>query len=246
MTTRPRTRLKQKRALASEIAQAIHMRAYRPGEWLRQIDLEERFKATRFDVRSALDELAVRKTIEHVPNRGYRVAEIDLKTSQAIRDTRVILETAAAPGIVALIDEVAIARLDELAHRFGAAVHNGTRIEQSQINSAFHHLIYAFCGNPVLEETIWGLRDRSRGSAVTVWTSHQALLDSDRDHHAMVEAIRRRDAARLADLTAHHIVKDMIETEARASGEAGAAGEAVPQPSTETSQSRGSEVSDEV
>lgn len=233
MTTRP-IRQREKRALASEIAQAIHMRAYRPGEWLRQIDLEEAFKATRFDVRSALDELAVRKTIEHVPNRGYRVAEIDLKTQRAIRDTRIILETAAAPGIVARIDAATIARLSELAERFSQAVLSGTRIEQSEINSAFHHLMYAVCGNPVLEETIWGLRDRSRGSSVTVWSSHQALLNSDRDHHAMVEALRAGDATRLAGLIAHHIVKDMIETEARA------------QPSTETSQSRGNEVSDEV
>jgi DNA-binding GntR family transcriptional regulator len=233
MTTRP-IRQREKRALASEIAQAIHMRAYRPGEWLRQIDLEEAFKATRFDVRSALDELAVRKTIEHVPNRGYRVAEIDLKTQRAIRDTRIILETAAAPGIVAGIDAATIARLGELADRFSQAVLSGTRIEQSEINSAFHHLMYAVCGNPVLEETIWGLRDRSRGSSVTVWSSHQALLNSDRDHHAMVEALRADDATRLAGLIAHHIVKDMIEAQAHA------------QPSTETSQSRGSEVRDEV
>ena len=33
--------------LANEIAQAIRLRAFRPGEWLRQIDLEERFEATR-------------------------------------------------------------------------------------------------------------------------------------------------------------------------------------------------------
>jgi DNA-binding GntR family transcriptional regulator len=230
----PKSRTRAKRALAGEIAQAIQMRAYRPGEWLRQIDLEETFKATRFDVRSALDELAVRKTIEHVPNRGYRVAEIDLATYRAIRDTRVILETATTPAVIARIDADAIARLDDYAHQFSEAVHSGTRILQSEINSAFHHLIYAFCGNPVLEETIWALRDRSRGSAVTVWNSHQALLDSDRDHHAMVEAIRRRDAGRLAELIAHHILKDMADTDV------------APQPSTETSQSRGSEVSDEV
>lgn len=233
MTSRPRQ--KDRRALAGEIAQAIHRRAYRPGEWLRQIDLEETFKATRFDVRSALDELAIRKTIEHVPNRGYRVAEIDMATHRAIRQTRVILETAAAPGVVAGIDEATIARLAEQAAEFGRAVHSGTRQRQSEINSAFHHLMYACCGNPVLEETIWGLRDRSRGSALTVWSSHQSLLESDRDHHAMVEAIRARDAERLAGLIAHHIVKDMIEAEDAAS-----------QPSTETSQSRGSDVSDEV
>lgn len=213
MATRPKTRQRAKGELASEIAQAIRLRAYRPGEWLRQIDLEEAFQATRFDVRTALDELSVRKTIEHVPNRGYRVAELDLATYQAIRDTRVILEGAAARLVIGRVDEAAIERLDALARQFSEAVQNGTRFQQSEINSAFHHLIYAHCGNPVLEETIWNLRDRSRGSAVTVWSSHQALLNSDRDHHAMVAAIRAGDGDRLAGLTVGHIVKDMAEVE---------------------------------
>lgn len=197
-----------KRALASEIAQAIRLRMYRPGEWLRQIDLEEKFQATRFDVRSALEELAIRKTIEHVPNRGYRVMEVDLATYRAIRDTRVILEAGAMPGVVAHIGEDEIARLAALAAAFSEAVVTGTRTQQSEINSEFHHLIYASCGNPVLDETIWALRDRSRGSSVTVWASHEALLASARDHHAMVEALRRRDAAELAALITRHIDKD--------------------------------------
>ena len=198
-----------KRALANEIAQAIRLRMYRPGEWLRQIDLEEKFQATRFDVRSALEELAIRKTIEHVPNRGYRVTEIDLATYRAIRDTRIILEAGAMAGVVAHIGEAEIARLDELAHAFSEAAATGTRTQQSEINSAFHHLIYASCGNPVLDETIWALRDRSRGSSVTIWASHEALLASARDHHAIVSALRRRDAAELAALITRHIAKDM-------------------------------------
>jgi DNA-binding GntR family transcriptional regulator len=61
------------------------MRFYRPGEWLRQIDLERKFQASQFDMRSALEELAVRETIEHIPNRGYRVAAVDPATYEAIR-----------------------------------------------------------------------------------------------------------------------------------------------------------------
>lgn len=208
-----KTRPKVKRHLASEIAQAIHRRDYRPGEWLRQIDLEETFGATRFDVRVALEELAVRKTLEHVPNRGYRVALIDIATYQAIRDTRVILETSAVPGVLDHIDLAAVAQLEAYADAFTQAVLNGTRIEQSEINRKFHQLIYSFCGNPVLEEMIWMLRDRSRGQAVTIWASHQALLDSDRDHHAMVAALKTRDTARLLELVASHIIKDMAEAE---------------------------------
>lgn len=194
-------------ALTNEIAQAIRLRLFRPGEWLRQIDLEERFQATRFDVRSALDELAVHKTIEHVPNRGYRVAEIDVKTYEEIVAIRVMLEMAAAENAIARIDEAAIAQLDALAAQFSAAVLTGSRTEQSEINHAFHQLMYSFCGNAVLQETIWALRDRGRGSRTTVWSSHEALLRSDREHYAMMEALKARDASRLAALVATHVAK---------------------------------------
>ena len=67
-----------------------------------------------------------------------------------------------AEGIVAQIDDAAIARLDALAAQFSAAVTTGSRTEQSEINRAFHQFMYSFCGNAVLEEMIWGLRDRGR------------------------------------------------------------------------------------
>lgn len=194
-------------ALANEIAEAIRQRQFRPGEWLRQIDLEERFGATRFDVRSALDELAVRKTIEHVPNRGYRVAEVDGKTYAEILATRVILERATAEGIVTRIDASGLAQLQDLAARFSAAVATGSRTEHSEINRAFHQFLYSFCGNAVLEEMIWSLRDRGRGSQITVWSSHALLQKSDREHFAMIAAAKARDAGLLATLIAEHIVK---------------------------------------
>lgn len=207
MTSVTRKR-KQKRALAGEIAEAIRAGGYRAGEWLRQIDLEERFEATRFDVRAALDELVVLKAIEHVPNRGYRVAEIDTATLRHIREARVAIEIATAPAIVAAIDAPTLARLRDLAEQFSAAVQDGTRADHSRINSEFHHLMYHLSGNPILEEMIWHLRDRSRGSNVTVWTSHEALLRSDRDHYAMLEALEARDAPRLAALISGHILRN--------------------------------------
>jgi DNA-binding GntR family transcriptional regulator len=199
---------KQKRALAGEIAEAIRSGDYRAGEWLRQIDLEEKFKATRFEVRAALDELVVLKAIEHVPNRGYRVAEIDSATLRHIREARVAIETAAVPNIIATIDAPTLTRLRELAEQFSAAVREGTRADQSRVNSEFHHLMYHLSGNPIMEELIWNLRDRSRGSNVTVWVSHEALLRSDRDHHAMIGALEARDGARLAELISGHILRN--------------------------------------
>ncbi len=181
------------------------MRFYRPGEWLRQVDLETKFQTTRFNVRSALEELAVRKTIEHIPNRGYRVAAIDLATYEAIRGTRVILEVGAVPGIIAGTDEATIQRLRSLSAEFSAAVLSGTRVEQSRINGEFHHLMYAACGNAVLEEMVWSLRDRLRGSDITVWSSHEDLVASDLEHHEMVDPLTQRDTERLTAPIRRHI-----------------------------------------
>jgi DNA-binding GntR family transcriptional regulator len=212
MTT-PKRPPKPKRALAGEIAEAIRLGQFRPGEWLRQIDLEEKFDATRFDVRAALDELVVRKAIEHVPNRGYRVVQLDRETLRHIRAVRVMLETATAPTIVAAIDAATLARLHELAGQFAATVKEGTRADQSRVNAEFHHVLYHLSGNPVLEELIWNLRDRGRGSNVTVWASHDSLLRSDSDHREMLAAIEARDAGRLSRLIASHILKDAPESE---------------------------------
>lgn len=215
----PTTGLARRRQLASAIAAAIRLRQYRPGEWLRQIDLEQRFGATRFDIRGALDELVVLKTLEHVPNRGYRVAEVDMAIYRDIIATRVIIERAAAKAVAPRIDAAAIEELKQLAVRFGQAVRGSGRIEQSAINLEFHRIIYSHCGNPVLEETIWALRDRARGTNVTMARSHAALLARDREHGDIIAALEARDGERFADLTEQHIVGDLEDVIAGDPGE---------------------------
>lgn len=191
--------------LADRIAEAIWSGQYRPGEWLRQIDLEDRFTATRFDVRSALTELTARQAIEHVQNRGYRVPDPDSTTLRWIADVRIILEAAAAREAVARIDDATIAALRGIAARFSHAVETASRIDQSWINREFHQVLVQACGNPVLEEAIWRTRDRYRGSALTAWSSHADLQRSARQHFEMVDALERRDADALAELIRRHI-----------------------------------------
>lgn len=200
------TRLK--RALANEIADAIRLGEFRAGEWLRQIDLEQKFKATRFDVRAALEELVIRKTIQHVPNRGYQVSVLDDETMVSVQETRVILEGAAAGRVATNTDEASLKRLEELAQRFTEAVKSGSPIDHSSTNREFHRLFYSLCGNPILEETIWSLRDRSRASPLTTWQSYAELNQANDDHYEMLDAIRHKDSKRLSDLVTAHIIRN--------------------------------------
>lgn len=209
-----------KRDLTEEIAAALADGAYRPGEWLRQIDLEESFKASRFDVRKALERLLARKLIEHVPNRGYRVLAPDTDTVRQVREVRAILESAAAVGACRQISHECISELEQAASRFEEAARTGTAAEISRENHAFHRSLYEACGNPVLIEMIWSLRGRVSRSPVTIWTSHEALLTSGLEHREMIAALRERDEKRLSGLVEQHVLKVDAGVRSEASTEA--------------------------
>ena len=196
-----------KRPLAAKIVEAIEAGELRPGEWLRQIDLEEKFEVGRSDVRAALDELVVRKTIQHVRNRGYRVAIVDDTTLNEIRTVRAILERGAAPLIIQNATSSDLEELRKLADIFSEAVKLGGYLDRSRTNRDFHRKFFRVSGNAVLEEAIWALRERSRAAPLTLWTSHEALVRSDKEHHAIVAALAAKDEALLAALVENHVIR---------------------------------------
>jgi len=195
-----------KRNLALEIAVIIRGGGYRTGEWLRQIDLEHRLGANRFEVRTALAELALRGTVEHVRNRGFRVAEHDRVRLRQLLDIRVLLEVEAAVTALPHIDAAALAELEALAAAFEAAADGGTRAEQSTSNAAFHDTLYAHAPNRALAELVTEMRDRARLWPLALWPSTAALRRSAEAHRRILEAVHGGDAGRLAAAVRAHIL----------------------------------------
>jgi DNA-binding GntR family transcriptional regulator len=179
--------------------------AFRPGEWLRQIDLQERYEASRFEIRRALDELQMRGLVEHRLNYGYRVAPANPEERSHVFEVRVILETAAVPLVVARATGEDAAELKRLAEAFAATVEQAGRKEQVAANFAFHRAFYTLTGNPVLEGLIRELRERGNYGAGERWGTFQGIRGSSQEHFAMIDALRAGDAERLASLVRQHI-----------------------------------------
>jgi DNA-binding GntR family transcriptional regulator len=196
---------KPKRQLATEIATAIRDGAYRPGEWLRQIDLEEKFSAKRFDVRAALTELALRKTLEHVANRGYRVAIPDINETHEILDIRILLEVEAAALALPNIGVDEMREIESHATAFEHAIAKGSMVEQSRTNAAFHDALYRHAPNRKLAELVVEMRDRSLPWPITLWPSHASLMRSAADHRVILAALEARDGQALAEAVRRHI-----------------------------------------
>jgi DNA-binding GntR family transcriptional regulator len=199
------TRQRPKRGLAKEIALLILQGEYRSGEWLRQIDLEERLGANRFDVRTALAELALRGTVQHVPNRGFRVCPYDRVRLRQMLEVRVLLEVEAAVTALPHVDAAALGQLRAQMLAFERAAESGTRAEQSQTNLAFHDGLYALSPNRALAELVSEMRERARLWPTALWPSAGALRQSVEGHRRIMVALELGDPAGLADAVRAHI-----------------------------------------
>lgn len=195
-----------RRPLAAEIATAIRGGAYRAGEWLRQVDLEERFGATRFDIRAALAELALRQTVEHVPNRGFRVATPDRRRIGEMLEVRALLEAEAALTALPRLDDAAFALLEAKAAAFEQAIAEGSPASQSATNLDFHDTLYGFAPNRALVELALEVRDRARLWPLVLWPSMRALRRSAEGHGEILTALRGGDPVRVAASVRSHIL----------------------------------------
>jgi DNA-binding GntR family transcriptional regulator len=191
--------------LANRIAVDIQSGVLGPGTWLKQIDLEQRYKCTRIDLRRALDQLVVKRLVQHVPNRGYHVYAADPRRHAELQDVRVTLELRAAELIMASITPQDVAALQALAQRFDDLLLEGTVFEQYDANIAFHKRLLENCTNRELAALIMETRARGPSAPVFEWKTRARMEQSSREHFAMVEALKTRQLARLQKLVEAHI-----------------------------------------
>lgn len=178
-----------------------------PGTWLKQIDLERRYSCTRPEVRRALDRLAQKRLVEHVPNRGYHVYEPDGRRAREVSEIRIMLETAIVGTIIQNAGPTDIANLRGLAGHFDFMVLNGTMLELYEANLAFHRQLLILGGNLELVDLITEIRQRTSSAPVSQWRTRARVEQSSREHHLMIDAIEAGDAEHLKQLVRQHILQ---------------------------------------
>ncbi len=178
----------------------------RPGERLVIEDLAQRLNVSTIPVREALQLLQSEGLVESVPHVGTSVAPL---SRNSILDVFSILEglqivaarvaaERAGPADFAALDAV-ISRMDEVVASAGLEV-------WGDLNSQFHVAIAAITGLPMLQQMTvqafdrWNQMRRYFFSDVLALRARQA----QREHHAIVAAMRARAFDRLSALLAEH------------------------------------------
>lgn len=195
--------------LADRIAQDIQAGVFSAGSWLKQIDLQERYDATRLEVRRALDQLATTRLISHVPNRGYHVFERDVTRDEQIREIRKLLEVAAVEDLMPHVTKAKLAELRMLADRFQGLLVSGTVLELYEVNMAFHTAMYDMCRNRELVALIYELRKRGPAAPAREWVTHQRIVQSAKEHFDIVDAMASGNLKRVQKAVRSHVGQDI-------------------------------------
>ena len=191
--------------LVLQMRDDIRFGAFTFGQWLKLVELQDRYDAKQFEMRKVLNELKTLRLVEHRQNSGFYVATPDPAEREQMRFVRVVLERSAAPLIAARATAEDIIDLRRLATEFQETIRLDGRQFQAAANIAFHDRLAKVTGNSVLARLIHDLREQSHYGTTGRWRSDEGLQESAREHFSMIDAIEKRDPVELERQATRHI-----------------------------------------
>lgn len=176
-----------------------------PGARLVEEELADRLNTKRHVVRQAFVELERFGLIDRRRNRGASVRQLTLDDVTQIYAVREILERAAAAQMPLPMRKPDLEALVLAQQHHDTAVEAGDAKAVFRANFEFHNALFDACGNPYLAAAIEDFRKKTH----VVWSyaivKPEYFRNAQREHKAMLKAIRDGDRQRLIELCAHHL-----------------------------------------
>lgn len=167
--------------------------------------LADELGMSRTPVREALIRLSDEGLVEVRPRHGARVLPVSVADMAEIYELLTVLEALAAQRIAERgLPAGDLARLDSLVAAMDSALDAGNLIAWSGLDQDFHSAIVELSGNQRLSQVAAMFRDQAHRARMQTLTLRPKPTQSNRDHAALVAAIRRRDAAAAHDIHRRH------------------------------------------
>lgn len=187
--------------ISRALAERIIAGDIEPGARLRQDHVADEFGASHVPVREAFRLLEAQGLVLSEPRRGVRVAGFSRDEVREVAEMRAALEVLAlrqaGPHLTrALLDEA------EAVSKAGDRASDVQGWEEA--NRAFHRLIITPCGMPRLLRTIDDLHSASARFLFSGWRAEWEA-PTDRDHMAILAALRAGEVETAAAVLARHI-----------------------------------------
>lgn len=160
------------------------------GAPLREVQLAERFGISRGPIRDALLQLTQEGLLVSRPNRGVRVGRAPADAIQPLLfELRRKIEVSALRSVFESLDADDGEVLGTILEGFRLACEGEEMPEVVEHDMRLHRWIVERTGDPDLVAVWLAITVRMR----LMYTRHRNLMESYREHEAVVDAIRRRD-----------------------------------------------------
>ena len=190
--------------ILEEMRDRISTGVLAPGARLLLKPMAEEFGCSEIPVREALRALQAEGLITVIPHTGAFVSAPNIDELVELTEVRSILEPEATVAAAPHIDAGMIAKLREMLTEMRVLSEQNAAQEYGRLNRRFHTFILDKTPNQkmaALVKDLWGQADRGR----LVYKKGPRFLDESlRQHTEIVDAIERKDLARLRTIVAAH------------------------------------------
>jgi DNA-binding GntR family transcriptional regulator len=167
--------------------------------------LADELGMSRTPVREALIRLSDERLVEVKPRHGARVLPVSATDMGEIYELLTALESIAARRVAERgLHAAQLARLDACVAGMERALERNDLPGWSEHDRAFHDAIVELSGNRRLAQIVAMFRDQAHRARMQTLTLRPKPVQSNRDHAALVQAIRNRDGAGASDIHRRH------------------------------------------
>lgn len=178
--------------------EAIRESTFVPGYQASEQEIALRLGMSRTPVHEASIRLQEEGLVRIVPKRGILICALAPDDIREIYEVIIAIEAAAAELVAGLPEAERSGVADDLAAataRMDEAHAAGRLPDWGRADEAFHQILVERCGNRRIQRIIQTVKDQSHRARMLTLKLRRQLPASIAEHRAIVDAIRRGDAA---------------------------------------------------
>jgi len=205
ITVLPKTNLRDR--VSQALRSAIISGEMEPGVVYSAPSLAGRFGVSATPVREAMLDLVREGMVTIVPNKGFRVTEVDDASLDQVTQIRQLVEPPVVGRVTPLVPEEDLPALRRMAQDIVDEAAAGDLVSYTEADRQFHLRLLSYDGNPRLVELVSELRSQTRLLGLTSMLASGELAENAREHLTLVDLVGARDAAGAEALMHAHIAR---------------------------------------
>jgi DNA-binding GntR family transcriptional regulator len=190
----------------TKIREDILAGRYKQNDELKEASIGQELGVSRTPVREALRQLELEGLVNIIPNKGAYVNEISEKDIHDIYIIRSYLEGLCAKWACEYITQEQIDELEEVVYlsEFHAKKEHHEQIVE--LDNKFHQLIYEASNSKILNHILSDFHHYVQRIRKITLASDLRAANSNKEHNAILDAIRQRDGEKAEMLAHEHIM----------------------------------------